>query len=646
MSVCSFETPAQAPELYPTQASARVLQRCGATPCPADGCRHEEDGEQARVSRSATSTKAVPRSLQMVDEVVATSGRPLDGETRSLMEHRFGHDFSGVRVYSDGAAGDSAAAVRASAYTLGRHIVFGQGEYQPASHRGRRLLAHELTHVIQQGHAGKGATATRSRTFVDISGAADETGLRPTPRVSRGDEPSEREADSVANTIVDDSSVAPVVRRRDGGGGVIHRQPIRSAPQPQSAPQRPARRTAASFSRLDFLPARASPCACIVFIHNNERNARAVAEALHNNCSYNLAIRSPGGDREIRFPTSSTGRIDPNELFGGRHKREGPAPRGAPPPLNVAEDCSASPEACERERDATAGATDAETIARHIRLQYFLAIRDCSNNFTLPVVGLHNNRINDTAAYRRRLASRGVVAPRVADVDKSVTGSLDAMKTSLRTWFGSGGAARERALTETPGTTNIYRWCNQPDIARCHVGDSSRPDDVVWTTNPADFARLSAKPVNVVLQTASGPESESDLSTLFLRLGDVGRRARTTLVRVANDMQVDATELDAAIRALMELRDLPESTTRALRALLSLLVNALRALALQRQVSLRDLRFVNIETPINTQSAAERVDAFHAVRDTLRELGLLCCPDPATHARGETMPMDVPTDPS
>lgn len=440
----------------------------------------------------------------------------------------------------------------------------------------------------------------------------------------------------MANTFMDDNSAAAVVQRRDGDAGVIQRQPVRRAPQQPSTRQRPARRTAAGFSRLDFLPGRGSPCACIVFIHNNERNARAVAEALHNNCSYNLAIRSPGGDREIRFPTSSTGRIDPNELFGGRHTREGPAPRGAPAPLNVAEDCSASPEACERERDVTAGATDTETISRHIRLQYFLAIRDCSNNFTLPVVGLHNNRINDTAAYRRRLGLPGLVAPRVADVDKSVSGSLVAMKTSLRTWFGSGGATRERALTETPGTTNIYRWCNQPDIAQCHVGDSSRPDNVVWTTNPADFARLSTKPVNVVLQTASGPESESDLSTLFLRLGEVGRRARATLVRIANDMQVDAAELEAAVRAFLQVRDLPESAMRALRSAVGLLVNALRTLALQRRASLRDLRFVNIETPMSTESAAERVDAFHAVRDTLRELDLLCCTDPAADSAVET----------
>jgi hypothetical protein len=210
------------------------------------------------------------------------------------------------------------------------------------------------------------------------------------------------------------------------------------------------------------------------------------------------------------------------------------------------------------------------------------------------------------------------------------------MKTSLRTWFGPGGAAQEWALTETRGTTNIYRWCNQPEIARCHIGNSSRPDNVVWTTNPADFTRLSTQSVNVVLQTASGPESESDLSTLFLRLGEVGRRARATLVRIANDMQVDAAELEAAFRAFSELRDLPESAMRALRPAVGLLVNALRTLALQRSASLRDLHFVNIETPMSTDSAAERVDAFHAVRDTLRELHLLCCTDPAADSAIET----------
>jgi uncharacterized protein DUF4157/glucose-regulated metallopeptidase M90 len=69
---------------------------------------------------------------------------------RSHFETRFGHDFSRVRVHTDGEAAEKAEAVQARAYTLGGDIVFGKGEYAPSTPRGKRLLAHELTHVVQQ----------------------------------------------------------------------------------------------------------------------------------------------------------------------------------------------------------------------------------------------------------------------------------------------------------------------------------------------------------------------------------------------------------------------------------------------------------------------------------------------------------------
>ena len=74
------------------------------------------------------------------------------------MEQRFGHDFSRVRVHSDTVASQSADQMNALAYTVGRNIVFGAGRFAPETQEGRRLLAHELTHVVQQG-----APATNSQ---------------------------------------------------------------------------------------------------------------------------------------------------------------------------------------------------------------------------------------------------------------------------------------------------------------------------------------------------------------------------------------------------------------------------------------------------------------------------------------------------
>jgi len=80
-------------------------------------------------------------------------GQPLDPATRAFFEPRFGHDFSAVRVHADDLAAKSAAASGALAYTVAGHISFGASQYQPESANGKRLIAHELTHVIQQDGA-------------------------------------------------------------------------------------------------------------------------------------------------------------------------------------------------------------------------------------------------------------------------------------------------------------------------------------------------------------------------------------------------------------------------------------------------------------------------------------------------------------
>ena len=87
----------------------------------------------------------------IVHRVLATPGEALDRATRRFMEPRFGANFAHVRVHTGSEASKSARAVGARAYTLGSHIVFGSGEYSPASGAGRTLLSHELVHVMQQG---------------------------------------------------------------------------------------------------------------------------------------------------------------------------------------------------------------------------------------------------------------------------------------------------------------------------------------------------------------------------------------------------------------------------------------------------------------------------------------------------------------
>jgi hypothetical protein len=120
-------------------------------------CEAEEESEapqgpsvQRRASRAVETVTAPPA----VYNVLRSHGRPLDPAVRSDFEGRFGHSFANVRVHDDGEAARSASAVGAWAYTVGSDIAFAAGSYNPGSAEGRRLLAHELTHVLQQRSAG------------------------------------------------------------------------------------------------------------------------------------------------------------------------------------------------------------------------------------------------------------------------------------------------------------------------------------------------------------------------------------------------------------------------------------------------------------------------------------------------------------
>lgn len=102
--------------------------------------------------RAALSGPMAPRTEpSMLHDVLNSSGQQLDSATRAFFEPRFGSDLSHVRVHSDPLADQSAESIQARAYTLGNNIVFGFGEYNPDSDGGKRLLAHELAHVAQQG---------------------------------------------------------------------------------------------------------------------------------------------------------------------------------------------------------------------------------------------------------------------------------------------------------------------------------------------------------------------------------------------------------------------------------------------------------------------------------------------------------------
>ena len=125
--------------------------------CAACEMKEEKDEEkQLNISRkpsplTASKFKASDEITAEISNARSSSSSQLDADTKEFMESSFGHDFGNVRIHSGEMAAKSARSINALAYTVGGHIIFGQGQYQPNMLDGRRLLAHELAHVTQQG---------------------------------------------------------------------------------------------------------------------------------------------------------------------------------------------------------------------------------------------------------------------------------------------------------------------------------------------------------------------------------------------------------------------------------------------------------------------------------------------------------------
>jgi len=121
----------------------------GAVQRKCDGCDEEKT---IRTKSTPSPNRITGPDVGAAVSAAGQGGATLPGEMLAYFEPRFGHDFSGVRVHADADAADRARDVHARAYTIGKDIVFGSGEYAPSTSEGRRLLAHELAHTLQQAH--------------------------------------------------------------------------------------------------------------------------------------------------------------------------------------------------------------------------------------------------------------------------------------------------------------------------------------------------------------------------------------------------------------------------------------------------------------------------------------------------------------
>jgi hypothetical protein len=164
-------------------------QHTGGGAC-ADCSKKKQDAAQSgsgtlqrRTASTDIAAHVANTAPPIVHDVLRSLGQPLDTATRSFFEPRFGYDFSRVRIHTDARAADSARAVNALAYTVGHDIVFAAEQYAPASRSGHTLLAHELTHVIQQqgSHAMSPSEISQPSHAAEAEARAAEVSLEIKP---------------------------------------------------------------------------------------------------------------------------------------------------------------------------------------------------------------------------------------------------------------------------------------------------------------------------------------------------------------------------------------------------------------------------------------------------------------------------------
>jgi hypothetical protein len=161
-------------------AADRVMRMVDPALAPACAAVEETASLRARPA-GAQLGKAGGEAPASVREALGAPGQPLDAQTRAFFEPRFGRDFSGVRVHRDAAAARSAEAVGALAYTVRNDLVFASGTFAPHTEAGRRLIAHELAHVIQQDAGGEAGVRRETPPPAAPAPAAPDAGAAPPP---------------------------------------------------------------------------------------------------------------------------------------------------------------------------------------------------------------------------------------------------------------------------------------------------------------------------------------------------------------------------------------------------------------------------------------------------------------------------------
>ncbi|CAG0930519.1 hypothetical protein TFLX_01800 [Thermoflexales bacterium] len=392
MALQTADVTRQATTTVRATASGVLQRQCACGQHTRDGeceaCRKKRQPTLQRAAISPATPATVP---PIVNDVCNAPGQPLAPSTRAFMESRFGHEFSQVRVHTDRRANDSAHAVNALAYTVGRNIVFGAGQYTPETAAGDALLAHELTHVIQQSH---------------------QTLALQTLRLGSPTSTDEREAEAVSAQIMSGRSVSA----------------------PRAVPTSVLQRKMLNKVETDF---QKGAKACVVHLHGEERTALAAAKEIRSRRCVNL-VHLDTTKRYVEFEIDVSGEkhvceADPNRVFSDKGRRnDALADKGCQLATTPGVRSDIAP------KTASKGTTSAKAKPADVKdaaaaeLEAFVnndwgkKISQCRGgdgsaveNGALPTLALHNNESLSLASYGKAKdvtrVPKGVANPTFGD---------------------------------------------------------------------------------------------------------------------------------------------------------------------------------------------------------------------------------------
>ncbi|WP_010177189.1 eCIS core domain-containing protein [Aquimarina agarilytica] len=564
-----FESTIEKETAVQTKLDGMVQPKCTA-------CEQEEK-LQLKETQSLDSTPNLQHSL----ESSKGKGNSLPLGVQSSMGSAFSADFDKVKVHTGSDAIQMNKELGAQAFTHGNDIYFNQGKYDTSSNTGQHLLAHELTHTIQQGSS----KSIQRKSYDTKADCETETSTS-------------IKADK--DTVAKDAMKLKISKSING-----------------------------------------DPCACLIVIHNDEQNAMLTANLLHKYCSYNLILldNKSWKDRKIILPNQGCSKIkwgkdkgkyqsnshDPNSLF----------------PKDIAQKYLYDPgdKGINKDLKKLENSKKKDEIETYTQMQFFRTVKEGSKSFALPVIALHNNSIDDTELYRN--SSRSKSSFKGLDIDKTDekkgATELDKLKEKLEKKFN----AKTAGQLNKKGKTNIYRWCFSNDLVKCHIGLPSDPDKVVWVTNETDFDKMKKEKINVVLESSklksSKSESAGDLSTLFVILEKkIVEKSAKEKEEGLNDLEKRTKEIRMLLKGMGNINSMSDLGALPIDLMLSISKSigiVFRALGLSatlagRKSEINNLRYINIETPIDKikdQTDAGRIESYEYIAEALEAVGLHCC---------------------